>query len=168
MLNRRREAGCCYEHTTNWLRCLVHVLSYRCTQYILLLLCNEMWNNFRWWFRLTVKRCIQSVRGRQMIELWLVQNLEIQVEACVEKCWKVLKRADILSFPCKYKFSLMNLGNVQTNSAVDCINTRYKHHLYRPAASLSRLQNWHHNCRQFTSTVNWQIWWMKRLNFKRH
>jgi len=46
-----------------------------------------------------------------------------------------------------------NLENVQTGSAVDCINTRYKHHLYRPAANLSCLQNWHPNFWQFTATL---------------
>jgi len=35
--------------------------------------------------------------------------------------------------------TVKNLENVQTNSAVDCINTRHKHHLYRPAAGYSCL-----------------------------
>jgi hypothetical protein len=53
----------------------------------------------------------------------------------------LINRADILPLPCQYILSLMNLENCQTNSAVHSINTRNKHQLYRPVASLSCLQN---------------------------
>jgi len=46
-----------------------------------------------------------------------------------------------LHLPCKYKLSLIKPENFQTNSAVHCINTSNKHHLYRPAANFSHLQN---------------------------
>jgi len=49
--------------------------------------------------------------------------------------------AHLLPLPCKYKLSLIKPENFQTNSAVHCINTSNKHHLYRPAANLSYLQN---------------------------
>jgi hypothetical protein len=57
----------------------------------------------------------------------------------------LFKKSEILPVPGQYIFSLMNFfvnnqENFQTNSSVCSINTRYKHHLHRPIANLSRFQ----------------------------
>ena len=47
----------------------------------------------------TVERCLYYTKD--LLELWLVQNLEFQAEA-------YLKKLETLPFPCQYAFSIMN------------------------------------------------------------
>jgi len=53
----------------------------------------------------------------------------------------LFKQLEILPVPCHYIISLMKLivnnqENFQTNWSIHNINTRNKHHLYRPNANL--------------------------------
>jgi hypothetical protein len=57
-------------------------------------------------------------------------------------CRSLFKKLEILPVPRQYIFSLINFfvnnqENFQINSLVHSINTRNKHHLHRPIASLS-------------------------------
>ena len=60
-------------------------------------------------------------------------------------CRGLFTQFEILPVPCQYIFSLMNFTvnnkeNVQTNSSIHNINTRNRHHLWRPNANLSCFQ----------------------------
>jgi hypothetical protein len=60
-------------------------------------------------------------------------------------CRCLFKKPETSPVPCQYIFSLMNFfvnnhENFQTNSSVDSINTRNKHHHHRPVANLSCFQ----------------------------
>jgi hypothetical protein len=60
-------------------------------------------------------------------------------------CRDLFKRLEILTLPCEYIFSLTlfitnNDEHFQTNADVHCVNTRYKHYLHKPTASLSSFQ----------------------------
>jgi len=46
-----------------------------------------------------VERCLHY--RKDLLELWLVQNLEFQMEA-------YFKKLETLPFPCQYAFSIMN------------------------------------------------------------
>jgi hypothetical protein len=57
-------------------------------------------------------------------------------------CRRLFKKLDIVPLPSQYIYSLMNLfvnnqEHFQRNSSIHNINTRNKHHLYRPTANLS-------------------------------
>jgi len=57
----------------------------------------------------------------------------------------LFKKSDILPVPCQYILSLMNTiinnqENLQTNSSINNINARNKHHLHRPNANLPPFQ----------------------------
>ena len=78
-------------------------------------------------------------------------------------CRSLFKQPEILPVPFQYILLLMNFiishqEILQTNSSVHNINTRNKHHLQRPNASLSCFQNsmflcWHTNFQQLTTYV---------------
>jgi hypothetical protein len=60
-------------------------------------------------------------------------------------CRDLFKRLEILTLPCEYIFSLINLirknqVHFQTNADVHSVNTRNKHHLHRPTTNLSPFQ----------------------------
>jgi hypothetical protein len=60
-------------------------------------------------------------------------------------CGNLFKRLEILSLPCEYIFSLINIiitnqKCFQTNSALHSVNTRNKNHLLRPIVDLSCFQ----------------------------
>jgi len=57
----------------------------------------------------------------------------------------LFKKLDILPSPCKHVFSLLmflikNFDNSLTSTAVHGVNTRTKHQLQRPAATVSHIQ----------------------------
>jgi hypothetical protein len=59
-------------------------------------------------------------------------------------CTHLFKKLEVLPVPCQYIFSSINLfvsnQNVQTSPSVRSIDTKNKHHLYRPIANLSCFQ----------------------------
>ena len=60
-------------------------------------------------------------------------------------CRDLFKRLQILTFPCEYIYSLINLitnneEHFQTNADVHSVNTRHKHCLHKPTANLSCFQ----------------------------
>jgi hypothetical protein len=97
------------------------------------LLCNKVWNNFWSVIRRTVK--IYLFYRRQLLELWLMQNLDDLVEV-------YLRNYRFLPVPWQYTFSLVNfIVNNQEhflkNSSVLSINIRNKHSFHSPNANLS-------------------------------
>jgi len=71
-------------------------------------------------------------------------------------CTSLFKQLEILPVPCKSILPLMNLiaSNkeiFQTNSSIDGIKTRSKHHFHRPILFPKKyILCWHENFQQFT------------------
>jgi hypothetical protein len=74
------------------------------------------------------------------------KTIRIQAGTQLRTYWRsLLKQLEILSDPCQYILSLMNLiinkqVIFQTHSFAQCINIRYKHHLHRSYANRSYFQ----------------------------
>jgi IS1 family transposase len=80
--------------------------------------------------------------------IFTLQKRTVRIIAGVKSrnsCRNLFMRLEILPLPCEYIFILMksvvnNQEHFQTNSTIHSINTRNRHHLHRPTASLSCLQ----------------------------
>ena len=90
-------------------------------------------------------------------------------------CRSLFKQLEILPVPCQYILSLMNfiINNqefLQTNSSMNNINTKIKHHLHKPNANLSCFQKstFYAGIKIFTAVCHlvWQSPRMTRQNWK--
>jgi IS1 family transposase len=80
--------------------------------------------------------------------IFTLQNRTVRIIAGVKprnSCRILFMRLEILPFPCKYIFTLMNFvvnnqEHFHTNSTIHSVNTRNRDHLHRPTANLSCFQ----------------------------